>query len=160
MIVRAFFLLTIFGFLGGCVAVAGNAGSAIVLDGSEVRDAPPSALVKILSEANDNKKVGNGYFEHIGCKGFSENGVTVRNHQTGSTKEVPYSQLTFLVISNRKALAAQVMKAGSIGTNCSIISQMPSSSLEIPPATLKDMGRVAGALQGLGAKMGTGITVE
>lgn len=160
MKLKFFTLCGVLFVLGGCVAAGGSAGSVIVVDGSEVRDAPASALVDILNQANAESKSGTGFFENIPCKGFSENSVTIRNHQTGSVKEVPYANLTFLVISNRKALAAQVMQGGAIGMNCSIISQLPTATGEIPPATLKEIGRVAGALQGLGAKMGSGVTVN
>lgn len=143
--------------LSACVPAASY---NLVLDATAVRDAPPATLVRILNDANAEPKAANNFFSGIPCKEFTETHATVRNHQFGSVKEVPYGALTFSLVSNKVGIAAQVIQAGAVGMNCTILVYPPSASGNPSPAQMEALSRVGAALHGLGARMASGITVR
>ena len=143
--------------LSACVVAASR---PIELDGSAVSDAPPPALVRLLNDANAQPKGDLGFMSDIPCKDFTETHTTIRNHQTGSVSEVPYSSLTFMVVSNHAIKVAQVTKQGSIGMNCSILVFPPSASGDFSPEEMEAISNVGVALRGLGANLAPGITVR
>ena len=140
--------------LSACVPAASY---NLVLDATAVRDAPPATLVRILNDANAEPKAANNFFSGIPCKEFTETHATVRNHQFGSVKEVPYGALTFSLVSDKVGIAAQVIQAGAVGMNCTILVYPPSASGELSPAQKEAVSRVALALRVLGAQMAPGI---